>query len=87
MISWLMESPSRVPSPAGFVVENGLNIFSRTSGGMPDAVVEQPGVFDSDDRLSGEVLHQSNLFVGECPDFPAIDGDLSDNFVILQLPA
>ena len=27
--------PKPVPSPAGFVVKNGLNIFSFTSGGMP----------------------------------------------------
>src|SRR5262245_41882863 len=35
MMSWLMDRPSPVPSPAGFVVKNGLNIFSFTSGGMP----------------------------------------------------
>ena len=35
MMSWLMERPSPVPSPAGLVVKNGLNIFSFTSGGMP----------------------------------------------------
>src|SRR6202043_4075796 len=35
MISWLSERPSPVPSPAGFVVKNGLNICSLTSGGMP----------------------------------------------------
>ena len=29
------ERPSPVPSPAGFVVKNGSNIFSFTSGGMP----------------------------------------------------
>src|ERR1700679_2957657 len=34
-MSWLMERPSPVPSPAGLVVKNGLNIFSFTSGGMP----------------------------------------------------
>ena len=34
-MSWLIERPSPVPSPAGFVVKNGLNIFSFTSGGMP----------------------------------------------------
>ena len=27
--------PRPVPSPAGLVVKNGLNIFSLTSGGMP----------------------------------------------------
>jgi hypothetical protein len=30
IMSWLMESPSPVPSPAGFVVKNGSNIFSFT---------------------------------------------------------
>ena len=34
-MSWLMERPSPVPSPAGLVVKNGLNIFSFTSGGIP----------------------------------------------------
>jgi hypothetical protein len=32
MMSWLMESPSPVPSPVGLVVKNGLNIFSLTAG-------------------------------------------------------
>src|SRR5262249_40749205 len=35
IMSWLMERPRPVPSPAGFVVKNGLNIFSFTSGGIP----------------------------------------------------
>src|SRR5580692_7947480 len=35
MMSWLIESPSPVPSPAGFVVKKGLNIFSFTSAGIP----------------------------------------------------
>ena len=30
-----MDRPNPVPSPAGFVVKNGLNSFSLTSGGMP----------------------------------------------------
>src|SRR6202043_601056 len=34
-ISWLIDKPSPVPSPAGLVVKNGLNIFSFTSNGMP----------------------------------------------------
>ena len=34
-MSWLMDSPSPVPSPAGLVVKNGLNIFSFTASGMP----------------------------------------------------
>src|SRR5215471_20605899 len=36
IMSWLIDRPSPVPSPAGFVVKNGLNIFSFTSGGMPE---------------------------------------------------
>jgi hypothetical protein len=35
MMSWLIERPSPVPSPAGLVVKKGLNISSFTSGGMP----------------------------------------------------
>ncbi len=35
MMSWLSDRPRPVPSPAGLVVKNGLNIFSFTSGGMP----------------------------------------------------
>src|SRR5262249_1875147 len=35
MMSWLMDRPSPVPSPAGLVVKNGLKILSLTSAGMP----------------------------------------------------
>jgi hypothetical protein len=31
IMSWVIERPSPVPSPAGLVVKNGLNIFSLTS--------------------------------------------------------
>ena len=41
-MSWLMESPSPVPSPAGLVVKNGLNILSLTSGGMPVPLSRDP---------------------------------------------
>src|SRR5262245_56714909 len=34
-MSWLSDRPIPVPSPAGFVVKNGLKILSFTSGGMP----------------------------------------------------
>src|SRR5262245_53804656 len=37
-----MERPMPVPSPAGFVVKNGLNIFSFTSGWNTGAVVANP---------------------------------------------
>src|SRR5439155_8761036 len=35
MMSWLIDRPSPVPSPAGLVVKKGLNIFSFTSKGIP----------------------------------------------------
>src|SRR4029077_3168269 len=35
MMSCVIDRPRPVPSPAGLVVKNGLNIFSRTSGGIP----------------------------------------------------
>jgi hypothetical protein len=41
-MSWLIESPRPVPSPAGLVVKNGLNIFSRVSSVTPDPLSE-PG--------------------------------------------
>jgi len=34
-MSQLIERPSPVPSPVGFVVKNGWNSLSRISGGMP----------------------------------------------------
>ena len=34
-MSWLSDRPRPVPSPAGLVVKNGLNIFAFTSSGMP----------------------------------------------------
>src|ERR1019366_3573598 len=35
MSQTLIDRPSPVPSPAGLVVKNGLNIFSLTSSGIP----------------------------------------------------
>ena len=34
-MSWLRDRPRPVPSPAGLVVKNGLNIFASASSGMP----------------------------------------------------
>src|SRR5262249_31111183 len=34
-MSWLIDTPSPVPSPTGLVVKKGLNIFSFTSAGIP----------------------------------------------------
>ena len=41
-MSWLIDRPSPVPSPAGFVVKNGLNIFALTSSEDAGAVVPDP---------------------------------------------
>jgi hypothetical protein len=35
MMSWVIESPTPVPSPVGLVVKKGLKIFSLISGGIP----------------------------------------------------
>src|SRR6185437_1397189 len=35
MMSWLIDRPRPVPSPAGLVVKNGLKIFSFMSEGIP----------------------------------------------------
>ena len=47
-------------------------------------LVEQPRVLDGDDGLSGEVLHQRDLLVGERPDLLAIDRDRADQLVLLE---
>ena len=46
--------------------------------------IEQPRVLDGDDGLSGEVLHQRDLLVGERPNFLAVDDDGADQFIILE---
>ena len=38
-------------------------------------LVEQPRVLDGDDGLSGEVLDQLDLLVGERPDLLAVDSE------------
>ena len=47
-------------------------------------LVEQSRVLDGDDGLSGEVLDQLNLLVGERADLLAIDENGADQLVILQ---
>jgi hypothetical protein len=46
--------------------------------------VEQPRVLDGDDGLSGEVLYQRDLFVGEWPDFLSVDADDTDQSILLE---
>ncbi len=47
-------------------------------------LVEQPGVFDGDDGLGGEVPHQRNLLIGERPDFLSVDDDTADQHIVLK---
>ena len=69
----------RAPLPAG--VEHRLQIAGRTAddlehvgggglllGAIRTELIEQPRVLDRDDGLSGEVLDQFDLFVGERAD-------------------
>src|SRR5260221_395947 len=41
-MSWLIDRPRPVPSPAGLVVKKGLNIFSFTSSGIPVPLLRIP---------------------------------------------
>src|SRR5215472_9444746 len=47
-------------------------------------LVQQPGIFDSDNRLRGEVLHQLNLLVGERADLLTVDSDRTDQLILLE---
>jgi len=53
-------------------------------GRPPAQFIEQPRVLDGDNGLGGEVCKQLDLLVGEWADFPAIDRDRTDEFVILE---
>src|SRR5262249_57149746 len=46
-------------------------------------LVQQAGVLDGDHGLCGEVLHESNLPVGECSNILAVDRQSSEQQVIL----
>ena len=46
--------------------------------------VEQPRVLDGDDGLSGEVLDQFDLLVGEGTNFLTVQGEHADEVVLLQ---
>ena len=48
-------------------------------------LVEQAGVLDGDNRLSGEILHQLDLLLGERPDLLAVNGDRADQLVSLSI--
>ena len=47
-------------------------------------LAEQPRIFDGDDGLRGEVLHEGYLFVGKWFHHLAIKGDESPHRLILQ---
>ena len=47
-------------------------------------LVEQPGVLDGDDGLSGEVRDQLDLLVGERAHLLAVDDDRADQLVLLE---
>jgi hypothetical protein len=50
--------------------------------------IEQPRVLDDDNSLSGEVLDEFNLFVGEWTNFLAVDDDrpISSSFLSIGTP-
>ena len=45
---------------------------------------EQPRILDGDDGLRGEVGDQRDLLVGKRTDFLAVQGERTDQFVLLQ---
>ena len=47
-------------------------------------LVEQAGVLNRDNRLSGEVLDQLDLLVGEWADLLAVDKDCADQLIVLK---
>ena len=47
-------------------------------------LVEQPRVFDGDDRLTGEVLDQRNLLVTEWVHFLAVDDDGAEELSLFE---
>src|SRR6516162_1162035 len=46
--------------------------------------VEQPGVFDGDDRLGGEAREQLNLLLAEGPYFLSVNNDSATDSVVVQ---
>ncbi len=47
-------------------------------------LVEQPCILDGDDGLSGKVLHQRDLLVGEGADLLAVNDDGADQLILLE---
>src|SRR5262249_33886324 len=47
-------------------------------------LVEQTGILDRDDGLGGEVFGQLDLFIGEWPDFFAVNADAAHQLAFLQ---
>src|SRR5262249_32866071 len=46
--------------------------------------IKQPRVLDGDDGLSGEILQEGNLFVGEVPNISAVNNDRADEVIVFQ---
>src|SRR6516225_7090397 len=77
-------------------IEHWLNIGRRTRNDAEyfrrrrlllqrlSELVEQSRVLNGDDRLSGEVLDEINLLVGEWANFLAIEENSADQFVFLE---
>jgi hypothetical protein len=77
-------------------LKHGLQFAGRTgddaqhfgSGGLLlqgfAQLVEEAGVLDGDDGLSGEVRNQFNLLFGKWPYFLAVDADSTDELIVLE---
>src|SRR5262245_29927599 len=77
-------------------IENGVEVKSGSADDLEHVgggglllecftqFVEQPGVLDGDDGLSGEVLDQLDLLVGERMNLLVVDGDDTDQRVFLE---
>ena len=60
-----------------------LQRFGEIVGALAQ-LVEQPGILDGDDGLTGEARQQFDLLVGEGTNLLAIDGDRADQLVLLE---
>jgi hypothetical protein len=47
-------------------------------------LAEQPRIFDGDDGLGGEILHQLDLFVGEGPNLLTVDDDGANQRILFE---
>ena len=60
-----------------------LQCLAKIAGALAQ-LVEQPRVLDGDDGLIGEVLDERDLLLGEWADLLAINGDRTDQLVLLE---